>query len=234
MRTLKSIYRRTRFIVRQMVGLEPRIKTELAVQTEFVGNSYGGWAVCPHAVDEGGLVLSFGVGRDISFDLEMIERFGVQLHAFDPTPRSVAWIETQEVDSSFFFHPIGISDVNGTDQMYPPDDPEHVSYSTAERTGAPVEMDVARLEEICKKLDIDADISILKMDVEGTEYDVIADIIAGSFRPYQLLVEFHHWMPEFEPDDTETAVHLLREAGYRVGHISESGREYTLLHTAVL
>ena len=30
------------------------------------------------------MVYSFGVGQDISWDLAMIERFGVTVHAFDP------------------------------------------------------------------------------------------------------------------------------------------------------
>jgi FkbM family methyltransferase len=234
MEVLKSIYRRVRLIIRRAIGLEPNVTPEIAVHTEFVGSTYGGWAVCPQKVEKEDIVLSFGVGRDVSFDVEMIEHFGVQVHAFDPTPRSIEWIETKKIDASFIFHPIGVADFNGTERMYPPEDPEHVSYSTAERRGTPIEADVARLEDICKEVAPNANISILKMDIEGAEYDVIDDMVESTVRPCQLLIEFHHWMPEFDPEDTEAAIRHLRELDYRIAHISESGREYTLLHSTAI
>jgi len=44
-----------------------------------------GWAVWPGSIRRDSVVYSFGVGDSVGWDLEMIERFGATVHAFDPT-----------------------------------------------------------------------------------------------------------------------------------------------------
>jgi len=41
-----------------------------------------------------------------------------------------------------------------------------------------------------------ASIDLLKMDIEGAEYDVLADMISQRIPVKQLLVEFHHRWPQ--------------------------------------
>src|SRR5262245_55558008 len=56
-----------------------------------LGSIYGGWWVRPERVRQDSIVYSFGIGRDITYDLGLIERFGVTVHAFDPTPICLNW-----------------------------------------------------------------------------------------------------------------------------------------------
>jgi hypothetical protein len=67
---------------------------------------------------------------------------------------------------------------------------------------------------------------VVKMYIEGFEYDVIADLLAGDVRPRQLLIEFHHDMYGFQKSGTLEAVRDLRSAGYRLFYVSDVGREY--------
>jgi hypothetical protein len=55
----------------------------------WVGNERARWCICPGALSVSSVVYFFGVGEDVSFELEMIRQFGVRVHAFDPTPRSI-------------------------------------------------------------------------------------------------------------------------------------------------
>jgi hypothetical protein len=87
--------------------------------------------VIPARLPERPLVYSFGVGEDATFDLGVIEKFGATVHAFDPTPRSSAWVERQSLPSQFIFHPVGIGGEDGTAEFYPPERDEHVSFSNA-------------------------------------------------------------------------------------------------------
>lgn len=64
------------------------------------------------------------------------------------------------------------------------------------------------------------------MDIEGFEYSVIEDILKGSIRPKQLLVEFHHGMYGFSSSRTEEAVTQLSTCGYKLFYVSSSGHEY--------
>ena len=49
-------------------------------------------AARPHTV-----VYAFGVGTDISFERDLIARYGVTVHAFDPTPIALEWAAAQRL-----------------------------------------------------------------------------------------------------------------------------------------
>ena len=50
----------------------------------------GDWAIWTDPLDTHSVVYSFGVGDNVAWDLEMIRQFGGTVHAFDPTPASIA------------------------------------------------------------------------------------------------------------------------------------------------
>jgi FkbM family methyltransferase len=177
------------------------------------------------------LVYSFGVGQDVSFDLELIRRFGATIHAFDPTPRSVAWVTGQQVPETFRFHPFGIADYDGVSSFQPPANPAHVSYTMTARPGGPpsCELQVKRMQTLLDELQ-HVRIDLLKMDIEGAEYAVIDDLLTSGILVKQLLVEFHHRWKEIGVSKTKDAVRKLNRAGYRLFAVSPSGEEYGFLN----
>jgi FkbM family methyltransferase len=195
---------------------------------DFLGTKYGGWPLLA-STPRGAVVYSFGIGEDISFDLGAIERFGCLVHGFDPTPRSLAWVRRQTLPEQFAFHPIGIAAEDGEAEFFAPAIDGHVSFSASPSSpavGKPIKAPVMRLETILSRFNHRAP-AILKMDIEGFEYGVIDDILAGSLRPSQLLVEFHHGMYDgIGKEKTIAAVDALRNAGYRIFYVSDAGREY--------
>jgi len=72
-------------------------------------------------------------------------------------------------------------------------------------------------------------IDILKMDIEGAEYDVIEDIRLSNIRPKQLLVEFHHRFPNIGISKSKQAISNLRKMGYQLFSISTSGEEFSFI-----
>ena len=73
------------------------------------------WAVCPDLLDHReSVVYSFGVGDNLAWDLALAARFGLTVHAFDPTPASVAWVAQQSLPPNLLFHPIGLAGHDGT------------------------------------------------------------------------------------------------------------------------
>lgn len=173
------------------------------------------------------IVYSIGVGHDISFDLAIIAQFGCRIDAFDPTPRCVEWIERQNVPASFRFHPVGLSDQEQKLRFSAPPEEQFASYTVAERADSPevVELPVRPLDKLMRDLK-HKEIDFLKMDIEGSEYLVINDMIAKKILPSQICVEFHHGMFGYTNDDTLEAVTKLRGAGYKLHYVSPSGREY--------
>jgi FkbM family methyltransferase len=197
------------------------------------GTSYGAWTLCTTLLNADSAVYSFGVGEDISFDLALIERFGCVVHAFDPTPRSVVWVESQTLPSLFRMHAVGLAGRDGKAEFYPPENPDHISHSLASRAGRtrePVYVPVKRLSTLMRELG-HHNIDLVKMDIEGAEYEALADMLASGIRPRQILVEFHHRFPEIGPAKTEATVKALRRADYRLVHASDQGMECSFVRS---
>lgn len=205
---------------------------ELRLPTVTLGARGAAWTFCPSGLERASVVYSLGVGEDASFDCELIGQWGVTVHAFDPTPRSVAWAAQQALPPEFVFHPLGVAAEDGLRRFSPPHDPTHVSHSLIGRNPATcmIELPVRRLASIMRELGHER-IDLLKMDIEGAEYEVIASLLASGLEVRQLLVEFHHRWPEVGIARTKSALSGLRAAGYRVFSVSASGEEYGLLKT---
>lgn len=217
--------------IKALFGWDIRLQIEHRCPTEHIGSRYGGWTICPDLLDKDSIVYSFGVGEDISFDLGLIDRFDLSIFAFDPTPRSIQWVETQNVPEKFRLLKYGIAAADGSIRLHAPRDPRFVSHSVIPShrgSTLTIEAPVHRLRTILNALG-HQDIDVLKMDIEGMEYDVIADLLSAPSLPKQLLVEFHHRFPGVGPSLTTGALRQLHEAGYRIFAYSPSGEEISLI-----
>jgi FkbM family methyltransferase len=199
------------------------------------GNRFAEWTFCPDHLHEQSVVYSFGVGEDISFDLELIRHFRLHVHAFDPSPRSIQWIGQQKIESEFHFYPYGLACNDGHVSFQEPDEPGIHSLrlnrflqeqGTARNT---MELPVQRLRTIMQELG-HTKIDLLKMDIEGAEYEVIEDIISSAVPITQLLIEFHHRFAHMGTGKTRRAIYALNQAGYRIFHVSPSGEEISFIN----
>lgn len=197
-----------------------------------LGNLHADWTIDPDQINQNSIVYSFGIGHDISWDLALIERFGCQIHAFDPTPRSLDWIKVQKISSLFRVNPVGLAHFDGSILFYPPKDPKHVSHSfvyQADNSIEPIELKVETLQKIAQNLNHNR-IDILKIDIEGAEYEVIHHLKSNPFPVRQLLIEFHHRNPQFGIAKTKTAIKTLKSMGFKIFSVSPSGEEYSFIN----
>ncbi|HKW61705.1 MAG TPA: FkbM family methyltransferase [Candidatus Acidoferrum sp.] len=229
---LQSI-RRAKRTVQVLRGKDLWQQAQIACDTCSLGNEGARWCICAQGLGASSAVYSIGVGEEISFDLEVIHRFGVCVHAFDPTPRSIEWLAKQSLPGNFVFHPCGVADFDGYAKFLPPANPAHVSHTLVERqTPWPaIEVPVRRLRSIMHDLGHKR-IDLLKMDIEGAEYAVLKDLLASRIAVNQLLVEFHHRWQEIGVEKTRQAIRDLNFAGYRIFDVSPNGEEYGFLRIA--
>jgi len=200
--------------------------------TQRFGSLFCGWRISPDNLYQNSTIYSFGVGQDVSFDTELIKHFGVTIHAFDPTPKSIEWIKKQPLPHQFIMHEYGICDVDGRIQFNPPLDPKNVSHTILKRPQTQdhaITVPVMRLSTIMEKLD-HREIDLIKMDIEGAEYRVISDIAKTNVRPKQLLIEFHHRFPGVGITQTKKTLIKLYEMHYRLFSVSDSGEEYGFIN----
>jgi len=222
--------RKKRFLKR-LTGRELRLREDVEVPTV----KDGGWWFTPLGLDSDSVVYSLGVGDDIDFDLAIIRRHGVEVHAFDPTPSSVDMLSHRDLPERFHFHPWAVTASDGRLKFYPrlkkDGSKSDVMYTMiAEETTRDdvIEVPAYSLSTIVDKLGHER-VDLMKMDIEGAEYEVLDGLLASPVRPAQLLVEFHHRFPGIGLDKTADIIRRLRADGYRIFAISEIGREVSFL-----
>jgi FkbM family methyltransferase len=217
-RWLRSLVHRDVFQLRQC-----------SVPGEVIGNRHASWFVATGMLSRSPVIYSFGIGRDLSFELALIRRFGATVHAFDPTPRALAWARGQRLPDRLTLHELGLADFDGTARFIPSrrEGGENFSMVRESGIGDPIEAPVRRLATLAKEIGLEPE--LIKLDIEGTEYAVLPDLLGEGFRPRQLLIEFHHWWREIEPVRTRNAIRLLNRHDYRVAHVSPKGKEFTFV-----
>jgi hypothetical protein len=143
------------------------IKVDQQVNWVAYGARSGIWAICPDALSSKSVIYSFGVGNNIAWDLAMIEHYGVELHAFDPTPRSIDWLGEQSLPQEFHFHPVGLSGFDGLREFLVPRREHQFNYSSIGSevgSGGRINCPVKRLANLQAELAHDV-IDVLKMDI---------------------------------------------------------------------
>ena len=212
------------------------ISVDCQLTTVAYGARSGSWTIYPEAIEPGSVVYSFGVGNNIKWDLELIANHRVELHAFDPTPRSVNWIDKQSLPAEFHFHPMGLSNRDGAINFYVPVKEYKINYSSYKSKspdGETVSCPVKRFGTLISDLG-HSKVDIVKMDIEGGEVDVLPDMLSGNFNIGQLLVEFHYNFPNIAFEEFADLIAMLRDEGFRIYHISERAYEFSFIHQSVL
>lgn len=229
---IKSCFRDVKFAFNVAIGNEFRPKIDrVNGRIERFGSDYGGWTLLTNDIHENSVIYSFGIGEDISFEIELMARFPVDVCAFDPTPSSVAWVKRQRVSSRLTLYEYGLAARDGDVAFFPPENPKHVSHTMLARPSSqrgPIVLPVKSLRSIMSELGHER-IDVLKMDIEGAEYEVIESMAQEKIRPKQILVEFHHRFPAVGIYKTKTALSILSKLNYSLFFVSQTNQEFFFL-----
>lgn len=233
--TWRTFERSTPFLTakmafRQLIGTEPRIKTDVEVDTVHEG----GWTYCPQFLSQSSIIYSFGIGDDLVFELNVIRRSGAAVYAFDPTVTLGRLKLFYDLPDCLTFHPWAAAASDGMMRLYPRVRDGSISNSMFTFLPNPAVEHLAQSVH-CKSIPSVAqelgheEIDILKIDIEGAEYAVLAALLVSKLRPKQILVEFHHRHPALTKKHTVDTLEALRNCGYKVFSCSPTIREVGLL-----
>ncbi|MEY4906451.1 MAG: hypothetical protein RL260_169 [Pseudomonadota bacterium] len=228
---MRNITQKIKLYAKAALGKDLIMKPDLLCEKVRFGLEYGGWDIVAAGIDSRSVVYSFGVGEDASFDIALIDQYGLTIHAFDPTPKSIEWVKQQGFSDQFVMHGYGVAATDGVVFFNPPENPDHVSHTMLDKPSTAanaISVPVKRLDTIMRELG-HGHIDILKMDIEGAEYDVIQDILQSGIRPGQILIEFHHRFPGVGVGKTRTAIDQLRSMGYQLFSVSDTNEEYSFI-----
>jgi len=196
-----------------------------------IGSAYGGWTMCIRLLNAASVVYSFGVGRDITWDLEVIRETNCIIHAFDNTPVHEKWWKQvrNNVSARFVRHPWLLSSENGVVEMGLPRG-HAISYSPLSasakgfQNAKTIKLDAFTLQRTMSILGHDK-IDMLKLDIEGAEFSVLQNL-SRSFETLpthpipacQLLVEFHSRLFRERRDMVKEAHENLNKLGFSLVH----------------
>lgn len=203
------------FLARKNTGLS-RIPRARVRSLEVMGTTYGGWFISKDMLPNRPVLLSAGVGEDISFDLAFAKATKGRVILVDPTPRSVTHVEHlfraldsqektmtfetggQEIDISglsrdqFVFVSKALFARSGEVTFYPPKDRRHVSYSIANiqhtENEESIVVDALTVSDVMATLDLEV-IDLAKFDIEGVAADVVAEMLEKGNYPQQIMLE---------------------------------------------
>ena len=192
--------------------------SKVNLSKEWMGNNYGGFYIHPDILNSNSIVFSFGIGEDISFD---------------PTPKSIDYINKQMPIKNFSFHPFGISEESGEKTFYLPMNSNHVSGSLHQTDGVDhnnsINLEFKSLSDILKDIQI-KNIDILKIDIEGSEYDVLDSILSLVIVIKQVLIEFHPQMFKNGRELTTNCFKKLDGKGFKCFGVSENFSEFSFVN----
>jgi FkbM family methyltransferase len=201
------------------------------LQLEALGEGDGAWVVPTNLIRPEWVCYCVGVGVNATFDLELARRFSCNVHSFDPTPRSIAYIESLGADGKLLhFHPLGVWKEDADLRFFAPACAQHVNYSVVDLHGTG-DFFVAR----CRRLSTHMRelgherIDLLKLDIEGSWREVLTSIIADEIPLSVLCIEF---------DSPTSLVKIrgaladLRSFGFELVHFNREN--YTFCHHALL
>ncbi len=187
-----------------------------------IGNEYSGWHVDLQRIPRCSTIISAGVGTDESFALALIEQRDVYVIGIDPGEQAQEYTDhLGETHYTFIrgaLTPGGRlatlyknrAHAHGSESCHP--DHRVAGAETYQSLGIHLGTLVAEHRP-----------SLIKLDIEGAEYDVFED----CFGVDQVCIEFHHGIVSSISDgDTLIVVEAFEKRGYQLLHQTDN-REYT-------
>jgi FkbM family methyltransferase len=179
-----------------------------------LGTAYGRWAVPDGLIGDDWLCYCVGVGRDISFDLELIRRYRATVRAIEPVPAyCLEASKAAEGVDAFSVRQAALTTQDGPLQMQVTHDPTSASVSSAGlyESRAYVTVPGRTLASLMRETG-DERIDLLKIDVEGAEYDLLPALPLRAYGVKILAIQLHHNRG-------------LAEAKRLLAHLDEQGYE---------
>ena len=206
---------------------------DIELETHYLGNSYGGFSIAPKYLKSKDAVLySIGIGEDISFDLDFLRTYSGNVFAYDPTPKTAAFLASMDLPKEFNFWPKALSVIDEEREFLLPKNDEHVSGSLIENQ----ELDIEKsLTVVCRSLrtlmaeNAHQEVDILKLDIEGSEYEVLDSILRQDIKIKQICVEIHDRFYAEGPLKSKQLLAQLRKHNYLLFSVSGNLQELSFI-----
>jgi FkbM family methyltransferase len=186
------------------------------------GSAWGGYMLETELISLNSVILSVGLGNDISFDLAVMQEWpGLAVVGVDPTQSAANTVRNSIQSSNYLYVRKALWDTSGeTISLGGPAMSALVESGETAQT-----ISLADLIQEAKTAFPGRPIAVLKMDIEGSEYRVLE--ACQDLDITQLAIEWHHWLNRdgdmyksrvynnpYILEDTKRAMRVLLNKGY--------------------
>lgn len=213
---------------------------------ETLGTNYGGWSIPINAkLDSNSIVYSGGVGEDISFDLKLEHKYKSKIFLIDPTKRTIKHYSeikefyrtkinnfTGNIQEDYLYnikdlHPNfnnftyidkGLYREKTRLKFYKQTNLNYVSQSLVLNMFGNEydEVEVDSVKNIMKEYN-HTKIDLLKLDIEGSEIDVLNQMLNDEIYPRFLCIEFDLLLKNKDHNKlTEKIAKRLQSNNYKI------------------
>lgn len=178
------------------------------MSVERIGSNWGGFWVDLDLIPRDSVAICAGIGNDTTFDEELIRRCGVTVIGLDPTQRAIEHIDRRRkagLGDGYVFLPQALYGQSGVEL-------DCQSFRSIFRGGGQRSLSVT-LPDLWARY---PGCSLVKLDIEGSEYPVLDALESVPNSVRQFCIEFHHRLPEvpFGVGDTERLSQKLIGMGF--------------------
>jgi len=158
-----------------------------------------------NSIDDDGCIVDLGCLR---WDWSMCWSKTFRVIGVDP-------FEPNEPDGFELFRGV-IGSKDGYASMHKPNDNEYEGIVKSGYEDSDERIEMISWKSLCKKFNIDK-VSILKINIEGSEYSFLESLDDEDFSKInQIVISFHDWLDPRYKEPTEKAIDLLQEKDFTV------------------
>ncbi len=200
-----------------------------------LGSDYGGWWIPRKVLDgdyQNPVLISAGSGHDVSFDREFLKSNGF-LIGLDPLASSIRFAEQELIHCNRkHLLEMGLWKSDGEIAFFPPVKMGHDSWSITEPGSVSAQVEKFQVTTLSNLINTfpeinESDYLILKLDIEGAEFEVLRSDGLELMRPNYLAVEidylskltfFSFGLRIKRVVQVRKLLHQLRNLGYELIH----------------
>jgi FkbM family methyltransferase len=192
------------------------------------------WGVLEGSLTQDSFIVSAGVGKSITFEQAIVRNFQATIILLDPSPTGINTISLIGNEDGYLdFRPIGLAAQTGSLHFGRPDIESEGSFRKGNAN------DGLKLNCVSLKHLLDAEkrdhIDLLKLDVEGFEYEILLSALRSKITIDQICVEIHTNRVITIDETIFSALWLLirlRLSGYAI--VYNRNMDFTFVHRRLL
>lgn len=179
-----------------------------------------GKLVCLDLITPGSTIISGGVGNDVRFELELIKRKNTLVVGLDPTTIAEKFISEEktkipQLKERYVYLKKALSNTNEKIKMFYGENDFMSSISSQHRDAKEGNFFYCEATTLESLLNEYQNISYLKLDIEGAEYDILNELKHISIP--QISIEFHHHCSdEYTLEQSIKLIKKIEAMGYDV------------------